>query len=260
MNELDRAITESMRTPSAAPALYRALCEGELWALVPFHPELTDEVIELENGMPFPFVQLEDEKGAIVPIFSSEARVDEALARAGLSPRKYSAAAMPAQQMLEVLGAMDLRVVLNKGCATGTLVLPPNLLRDLASGRALEPMRSDQGSVERELAILDPADYPTHLVQPLFEILRRHRHFRAAWIFRDGALSATPPTYQVLVYMDPRDEVLFHDLNMTLSAAAQGQPVGIGSVTEDGPMSVAGLFQAAPPFFVAADFGEVRGA
>lgn len=62
--------------PSATPELYRALCEGELWALVPFDPATAaDGSREIKNGMAFPFVQLRDEHGAVVPIFSSEARL-----------------------------------------------------------------------------------------------------------------------------------------------------------------------------------------
>lgn len=256
MNELDRAIAEAGRSPAGAPALYRALLEGELWALVPFQPGVDDDVMELENGMPFPFVQLEDRGAPIVPIFSSEERLHEALEKAGISPEQFSAAAMPARQMLEVIGVMNLRVVLNKGCATGTLVLPANLLRDLASGVALEPLAEEEETVGRRLKVLDPADYPTDLVQPLFEILRRHREFRAAWIFHDLEKPSEPKAYEILVYMDPRDKAIFHDLNMTLSAAAKGVSVGIGYVLEEGPFSAAHLFHEAKPFFVAADFGE----
>jgi len=78
---------------------------------------------------------------------------------------------------------------------------------------------------EREhgkLKILNPADYPTDLIQPVFELLRRHKNFRAAWIF--GATDAKPQPasgrgYQLLLLMEPRDAVIFHDLNMTVAAA-----------------------------------------
>lgn len=164
---------------------------------------------------------------------------------------------MPARQLLEVLGVMKMRAVLNKNCQTGEITLPADLLRDLASGAALEPLGTGEEMVLGKLGIILPEDYPTDLLQPLFEILRRHREFRAAWIFRDEREQEPRADFQLLVYMDLRDAEIFHDLNMTLSTAATAarRVVGIGFVPEDEPAYIAQIFHAVQPFFVAADFG-----
>ena len=42
--------------------------------------------------------------------------------------------------------------------------------------------------------IVNPADYPTHLIQPAFEIMRRHKNFRAAWVL--SRITTEPGTAQ----------------------------------------------------------------
>jgi len=50
MNELDRAIKAMARSQAGFPDFCRALCKGELWALIPFHPEIEGEMLEIKNG------------------------------------------------------------------------------------------------------------------------------------------------------------------------------------------------------------------
>src|SRR5436309_7974820 len=78
-NELDRAIMAVQRSKAGLPELYRQLAAGELWFLIPYHPEIEGDLLELKNGSPLPFASLTDQHGEVVPLFSSEARVEEAL-------------------------------------------------------------------------------------------------------------------------------------------------------------------------------------
>src|SRR5580765_7915609 len=119
MNDLDRSLIAIRRSNANLPDFYRLLTQGELWFLVPWHPEIEGECLEIRNGSPLPFAMLEDEKGVVVPLFSCEERVDEALKNASIPDRTYSAGAMPAIQVLEILGKADFRAVLNKACSTG---------------------------------------------------------------------------------------------------------------------------------------------
>src|SRR5205807_1345176 len=109
------------------PDLYRHLVKGDLWFLIHYHPELDGEAFEIQNGSPIPFAILEDPQGSVVPIFSSEARVDEALRKGKVPPRKFAAATMPALQVLELLGNAGLRAIINKSCSTGSVTIPPDL-------------------------------------------------------------------------------------------------------------------------------------
>jgi hypothetical protein len=166
-------------------------------------------------------------------------------------------AAMPAVQMLEILGKAELRAVINKSCATGEITLPPNLMRDLADGSALRPLPGGERE-RRKLRKLDPADYPTDLVQAAFEVMRRHRNFRAAWVFGFGGGEPEPANgrgYHMMFLMDPRDDAGFHDLNLVVQAARkQSDELRLGLLDETDTAFIARAFREAQPFYVAADY------
>jgi hypothetical protein len=138
-NDLDRAIMAVVRSRAAMPDLCRELIKGEVWFLMPRRPGEEDEVIELKPGAPLPFVMLADAQGPVVPIFSSAERLDESLKNNRVPGRTYTAGAMPAAQLLGVLGQAELRAIINKSCATGELTIPPDLMRGLADGTTLKP-------------------------------------------------------------------------------------------------------------------------
>jgi hypothetical protein len=75
-NDLDRAIFALTRSTAALPEVYRRLIEGRLCALVPYHPEVVDATIQIQNGSPFHFVMTSDEQGEAVMLSSSDARAE----------------------------------------------------------------------------------------------------------------------------------------------------------------------------------------
>ena len=184
-NDLDRALAAYLRSPSAMPELLRRLADAEeLHALMPYHPELPGGAIPIRNGVEFPFIRFEGKQGeVVVPIFSSEQRVDEAIECGQVPVNTFVSGSMPGLQILEIIGVMNFHAQLNRSCQPGSFILPPDLLRDIASGAVFQPVSEDEPEVERQLLFIDPADYPTDLLQPIFEVLRRHVQFRAAWIF-----------------------------------------------------------------------------
>ncbi len=253
-----------IRNPSATPELYRQLAEGELWALVPEHPEVANVAPEMKKTNSVPFIQEADEEGPLIPLFSSFQRAQEAMKQATFPPRKGSPAAMPARQMLEILGKRELRAVVNKSCRTGEVVVPPDLMRDLADGSAPHSIALHRAEVKGMggMRILDPADFPTHLVQPMGDVLRRHRNFRAAWIFTPASatLEREPgSTYQVLILMNPRSEVIFHEFNRTAMASRRdGDDLRVALLDQKDAVGVMRLFSQAAPFHTAADYSPPR--
>jgi hypothetical protein len=255
-NDLDRAIYALGKSTSELPEMFRRLTEGELCALIPYHPEVVDTTMQIENGSPFNFVMATDGEGEAVLLYTSEARAEEGLKMAQVPPNTYCTARMAARQMLDVLGRMNMRALLNRSCATGCFLMPADLMRDLVSGAALEPMPLATEEQEHVLNLIDPADYPTDLIQPLFESLRRHQEFRAAWVLRHPAPTAGGGThYQIMLLMDPRDEVIVHDFNLVLVSACQApDEVSFGLLDEDDHAYTEALLQRVAPFYAAPDF------
>ncbi len=247
------------RSDSATPDLYRELAQGEIWFLVPYHPEVENAVLQIKNGSPLPFARIKDGEGQIVPLFSSSQRLDEGLKKAKVPPKTFSAASMPARQALEILGHVGLRAIVNKACSTGSITIPPELMRDLANGKALKPLAMGGGETKQvSLAVLDPADYPTDLIQPVFELIRKHKNFKAAWIFGPPPVPGfprDPNIFYLLLLMDPRDPVLFHDFNMVVQTATKGVlRVEMSLADEKDPAYIVNIFKQAKPFYVAADY------
>jgi hypothetical protein len=59
---------------------------------------------------------------------------------------------------MEVVGSVGLGAVLNKSCTSPQFTLPPDLMRDIASGKVFEPLGLAPDEVEDALELLDPAD------------------------------------------------------------------------------------------------------
>ena len=251
-NELDQAIFALQRSRAAFPDLCRRLCQGEMFFLIRYQPDLVDACIELKNGAPFPFVQFQTKKGETVAAYTSMERADEGLAKCKIPAMQFVIGAMPALEALDVIGRMKFTLTLNKGCATGEVTLPADLLRNLANGTALKPPPPSGKVVDITLQIMDPADFPTGVVQDSFEFFRRHANFRAAWIF---TRSDTPKAYYMILVMQPRDDALFHDFTLVAgSAAGKAHPLHAQMADENDPGQVAVLFNAGRPFYQAVDY------
>jgi len=256
-NALDRALQSLAQSKSALPEFLRELGRGELWFVTAFHPEIIGETVEVEGGMRSPFGEREDEHGPYVPVYSSFERLEEAMAMAGLPPNQLAAASMEAVLVLELVAKMELRAALNEGCATGSILMQPDMMRDVADGSALQPLPTGGPVENRMMNIIDPADYPTDLLQPVFEKLRRHRNFRAAWVLELGQAEENGLRhFQFAIQMDPHDSAIYHEFALVLASAAQQvcQEVESGLVDNADVEYLTTLWQQAPPFYSALDY------
>jgi hypothetical protein len=260
LNDLDKAIMAFQRSKAVVPELLRLLCAGNLYLLIPFHPEVANQNMSYLEGQPMPFLRLKTDDGDVMlAVFSSEARALESLQTAKLRPNSYMPAVMSASDVLGMCGKLNLTMSVNRGCATGNVTIPPESLRRLASGAGLKPHPVEGQETEKlQLNKIDPADYPTKLVQAVFEFCRRHGQFRAAWIFSRG-LAGQPDSarkhYYILVLMEPREAALFHDfLLVAKSDSREHDEVNVSLTKSNSPECIADVFQQAQPFYVAIDY------
>lgn len=256
LNDLDKAILAFQRSQAALPDLLRHLCLGNLWLLIPYHPEVANQKMTYLEGQPMPFLRVQTGNGVMVAVFSSEARALEGMKQGKVRPRTYMPAEMSAKDVLGMLGKMNLAMAVNMGCSTGDISLPPQSLLKLASGAAFQPV-PDGPAEQLTLDKVAPADYPTDLVQAMFEVFRRHHQFRAAWIFTrtiPGQPAPARKPYYVMIFMQPRDEAVFHDFSLVAKSVNQEYEVNLSLTPADTPECVADIFRQAPPFYVAADY------
>lgn len=251
-NELDQAILALAKSKAALPDFCRCLRKGELFLLMRYQPDLVDATIELKNGAPFPFSLLKTDKGLTVPAYTSEERASEGLANGKVPSRQFVIGSMPALQALEVIGKMKFSMTLNRGCRTGEVCLPADLLRDLADGTALKPQPPSGKLASATLKIVEPAEYPTDVVQASFEFFRRHDPFKAAWILTQ---IDKPDDYFIILLMQPRDASLYHDFTMVAQAASgKLHQVHVQPVDENNPEHVKAFYNCGQPFYQAVDY------
>ena len=108
--------------------MLRHLCTGNLWLLVPYHPEVANQKMSYLEGDPMPFLRIKMNKGVAVAVFSSEARALESLKATKLRPNAYMPAEMAAKDVLGMLGKLNLIMAVNMGCATGDISLKGSVL------------------------------------------------------------------------------------------------------------------------------------
>ena len=78
----------------------------------------------------------------------------------------------------------------------------------------------------------------------------------SAWVLRRPEPTPAGGThYQIMLLMDPRDEVVAHDFNLVLaSACEEPDAVSFGLLHEDDPLEIETLRKEAQPFYRAPDF------
>ena len=253
LNELERALAGALRGPQGNPELFRQLRAAELAFLLPYHPEMEGKA-ELKNGDAFPIVVWGNDRGQFVPVFTSMGRADEALETVKAGDRKYSVAEMKGQWLFEVLCGMKRQAVLNPACGTGEVYLNLKVVTMLADGsmfQPAEPPDREEGTVQ----IVNPADYPTDLLQPIFQFLRGRPEAKAAWLFERPLPPGAKDRYFVFAVLVAGDaKVLKQDFNVVGSGTSQA-PGGFGvMVLDPKDPTHAELVQKFQPFYAAPDF------
>lgn len=260
MNELDRCIKAMGRSQAVFPDFCRAVIKGELWFLRPFHVGIEDEPIVVKKGEVFPLALLPDEDGNFSPVFSSEARAEEGMRHGQVPALTYWLGSMPAKQLLALFGGTPFGMVFNKGCATGEIAINADTIRELVSGRLFQLTENDP-SLQKTgtMTAMDPADYPTDMVQRAFEFMRRHKNFRAAWVLK--ATKTGRPGYVIGVLMEPYDAVLYNDLDLVVrSGYILDYDAYLALLDEKSPTDHRELMEQTPPFYTAPDYQRPPGA
>lgn len=259
MNDLDRAIIAIRKSKAGHPELMRRLREGKLWFLVPYHPEIEDHAIHIEEEMDVPFAHLKEGDYDFVPVYSSFERAREGMKQARFPGRMFSAGSMDAIQALQLLAKLKARALLNFKCrSTGEVGIPSPMLCEIADGSALAPETGPLVRKDVDVVTLNAADYPTDLLQPMFEVLRKHAAFRAAWVFLryvEKPSEEAERMYQFVVIMNPKDDVIFHDLKIvSQSALPPGANAHLVCSDENNTDLLATLWPLSAPFYTAPDY------
>lgn len=254
LSELERLLSDPRQGPESHPRLFRLLCESTLVFLMPYHPEIMG-TMSLKNGDQGPkFVVWKGAEGLRIPIFTSIERANEACKKIGARDKQYALAEMNGQQLFALLSSQKYSVMINPACGPATTHLDTNAIKMLADGSILKPI-DDGPRREGKVVIVDPADYPTDLLQPLFFFLRNRKEVKAAWLFREADL---PPdskvSYVFVLKVVGNAEKLKQDFAVVATGAAPPD-VEFGVTTLDAANKpLVAITAKATPFYAAPGF------
>ncbi len=254
-NDLDQGIWRARKSSAEMPNVFRALLATEMDVLMPYQAEVEGEMIAIENGAPFPFALFEGEKRQFVMAFSSAQRSEEGMRAAKVPENTFLTAVVNGRDLCEMIGVMKFDLVINRSCQTGEVKLNDELLRDLAKGRVLQASPDEPDIKKLTLFSIDPADYPTAVVQAAFEKMRQHSAFRAGWMLAQRTDNG--PIYCLAVLINPESEQLRHELNLIVQLARPDKAMELNVTALDlsDPENVAGAFRQFPgTFYLAPGF------
>lgn len=255
--QLEAVLSNPKLGPESHPQLFRLLRENILVFLMPYHPELMGK-FSLKNGDPLPkFALWKGADGPQIPIFSSIERANEACKKIGIKDGTYALAELNGQQLFHLLSCQPNMVVINPACNTGATHLDINAVKMLADGSILEPIppgNEKSGQVQ----IVEPADYPTDFLQPLFRFLRERKEIQAAWLFREAELTPEGQiSYVFVLKSNGNEQQIGQDFNIVAKSSCPRTAIfGVTSWDPDNAPMVA--VTAKFPAFYSARISEGR--
>lgn len=255
-NDLERAFVAASRSQSALPTFYRLLQESVLWFLMPYHPELELGTMQIEPGKEMAFESFMMRDGQMVPVFTSEQQLRYALRVRKESARSFAVANLRGETLFQILAQQPQPVIINAHSELGEFLMEQGAVKSLGDGSVLRPLLNaggepdGGGGYEAQLTILDVADHPTSLVQPVFEFIRQHDVFRTAWVFGLGAPQAWDRrSYQLAIWMERRDAAMEQDLGVVLMNLKNGGQEFEVMIMNNSDIEKLEWTRHVPPFF-----------
>jgi hypothetical protein len=251
-NDLERALWAVSRGPEGYPELFRQLRESMVTFLMPYHPEWVGD-IPIENGTAITFAVWKNADGPQIPLFTSLERAETALQATGARNNQYGVAEMKGEWLFGAIAGQKLPAVLNPACGTPHLSLDVRAARKLADGSILE---MDKGQEEKgRIKIVDAADYPTDLLQPVFKFLRGKPEVRAAWLFYRLEKDDSKQRYYVFGLLVRGDsEAVKSELSVVIRHAKKSRRgFGVTALDPNQP-EMKKVLAKFPPFYAAPDY------
>ena len=253
MNELERAFAKALRGPEGQPDLFRQLRDAELAFLMPYHPEM-EGMVEVGNGSTMTFCVWENPNGRFVPVFTSAERAEQALEATGMGDKPFVVGEMKGEWLFAALAGQEEKVVLNPACGMGEILLDHNAVAKIADGSILKPIDDESESVSGAVKLVDPADYPTDFLQPLFQFLRTRPEVKAAWLFQqtDGPKERT--VYVFGLWATGDTETARQDFSVVAKAAHPAETDFGVFIMDPAEPQMAEMMRRHQPFFAAPGF------
>jgi hypothetical protein len=255
-NDLERAFQDAHLGLPETVAYFRELCESILIFLTPYQPGC-EGVKQVGGGSTIIFTVWKIGGEDMIPVFTSSARVEEALQAAGKWHEKNGVGEMMGRELLHVISMQPgpWKVVINPGCMCGSRTMDAKMVASILDGSALHLPTPGELALNG-LVISLPARQPARLKEPLRKFLAGCPEVKAAWLFHEE--EPAKPFEQVyvvgLMVVGGDAEELKREAALAIEGAC---PSGWGSrafLMNPKDPGLTDVLTQVPPFYAAPDF------
>jgi hypothetical protein len=184
-NDLERAFAVAHLGLPETVAYFKELRESILLFLVPYESGM-EGLRQVGNGSHLTFTLWKIAGEDMVPVFTSTARVEEALQAAGKWHEKNGVAEMLGQELLHIVSLLPapVKVVVNPGCRSGARIMDAPMVKSIVDGSALYlPTPGELALNGLAMSLPDSPSQPARLREPLSKFFGGLPEVKAAWLF-----------------------------------------------------------------------------
>jgi hypothetical protein len=257
-NDLERAFQDAHLGLPETVAYFKELRESILIFLTPFKPGV-EGVLQFGNGSTITFTIWKIGGEDMIPLFTSSARMEEALQAAGKWDEKNGVGEMLGLELLHVISMQPVpcKAVINPGCATGSRVMDAKMIASIVDGSALYlPTPGELAINGLVMSLPHSHSQPARLREPLSRFFKVSPDVKAAWLFYEE--KPAKPFEQVyvlgLLVTGGDAEELKREAELAIEGACQtGWSSRVFLMDPQDP-GLTDVMAGVPPFYAAPDF------
>ena len=255
-NDLERAFQDAHLGLPETVAYFRELRESILLFLMPYQPGC-ERITQVGNGSTLAFTFWKVGGEDMLPVFTSSARVQEALQAAGKEHEKMVVGEMMGLELLHVISMAPTpwKVIVNPGCACGSRTMDPPMVASIVDGSALHlPTPGDLAM--NGLVISLPARLPARLKEPLGKFLSGCPEAKAAWLFyEENPAKPFEEVYVVGLMVEGGDpEAMKRETALAIEGACPPEWGSRVFLMDPKDPGLTEIMAAVPPFYAKPDF------
>ena len=257
-NDLERAFQDAHLGLPETVAYFRELRESVLLFLMPVPPD-GKGVLQLGGGDTITFTIWKIGGEDMITVFTSSARVQEALQAAGKWDEKNGVGEMLGLELLHVISMQPspCKVVINPGCAGGSRMMDAAMVASIVDGSALHlPTPGELALNGLVISLPRSHSQPARLREPLSKFLTRCPEVKAAWLFHEE--KPARPFEQVyvvgLLVAGGDAEELKRETALAIEGASPPEWGSRVFLMDPQDPGLTDVLAGVPPFYAAPDF------
>jgi hypothetical protein len=225
---------------------------------MPYQPGI-EGVKQFGNGSSLTFTVWKIGGEDMIPVFTSSARVQEALQAAGKWHEKNGVGEMMGQELLHVISMQPgpWKVIINPGCTSGSRTMDAEMVQSVVDGSALHlPTPGELALNGLVMSLPDSPSQPARLQEPLRKLFGGLPEVKAAWLFFEE--EPTKPHEQVyvvgLMVVGGDAEELKREAALAIEGACPPEWGSRAFLMDPKDPGLTDVMAGVPPFYAAPDF------